>query len=211
MASFLPLFPLKIVVFPNERVNLHIFEPRYKELINECHKAGKTFGIPAYLNGKVQEIGTEIEIIKIAKLHPNGEMDIKTKGLRLFKIQEFHRTVEGKLYSGADISYIDTELQGDAMMYESIYDLMSQLFKILNIKKDLPDLNKGFDTYEIAHHIGLSVDQEYELLCIPTEYERQEYVKAHLTRLIPIVAEMERLRERVQMNGHFKNIIPPKI
>jgi hypothetical protein len=211
MASFLPLFPLKIVVFPNERVNLHIFEPRYKELINECQEEGKTFGIPAYLNGKVQDVGTEIEITKIAKLHPNGEMDIKTKGLGLFKIQKFHRSVEGKLYSGADIEHLETDFEGNDMMYESIHDLMSQLFKILNIKKDLPDLDKGFNTYEIAHHIGLSVDQEYELLCIPTEYERQEYVKAHLTRLIPIVAEMERLRERVQMNGHFKNIIPPKI
>ena len=211
MPSFLPLFPLQIVVFPNENLNLHIFEPRYKELINECEKEGTTFGIPAFLKQKVMEFGTELEVIKVEKRYGKGEMDIKTKGIGLFKIVEYQKEVPGKLYSGAQIERLPLDLEGESEMYESIHDLMSQLYKILNIKKDLPDLEKGFNTYDIAHHIGLNVDQEYELLCIPKEFERQEFVKAHLMKLIPVVAEMERLRERVQMNGHFKNIIPPKI
>ena len=84
MPSFLPLFPLQIVVFPNENLNLHIFEPRYKELINECEKEGTTFGIPAFLKQKVMEFGTELEVIKVEKRYGKGEMDIKTKGIGLF-------------------------------------------------------------------------------------------------------------------------------
>ena len=209
MALFMPLFPLQIVVFPNENLNLHIFEPRYKELINECEEVGSTFGIPAYLDGKVQSVGTEIRVLKVAKRHKNGEMDIKTKGVGLFRISQFHRSVPGKLYSGADIERIEFDMKGEPALYESILDLMTELFKILNIQKELPE--EGFDTYSVAHHIGLTVEQEYELLCIPSEYDRQVYIRTTPMRLIPIVAEMERLREKVQMNGHFKNIIPPKL
>ena len=211
MPVFLPLFPLQLVVFPGENLNLHIFEPRYKELINECKEKGTTFGIPAYIGKKVKEFGTEIELLSIEKVHKNGEMDIKTKGVGLFRIETFHRTVPNKLYSGADVEHLSNTMEGDIIQYQKILELVSELFQILNIKKELPEDSGSFHTYDIAHHIGLTLEQEYELLCIPSEVERQEYVRSHLIRLIPIVREMERLRERVQMNGHFKNIIPPKL
>lgn len=211
MPSFLPLFPLQLVVFPSENLNLHIFEPRYKQLIKECEEEGKTFGIPAFIGKKVQEYGTEIELIQIVKESPSGEMDIKTRGIGLFRIDTFHRVVEGRLYSGADIERLDFSTNSDILLNNTIYALVEELFQILKINKTLPEDQDNFSTYEIAHHIGLSVEQEYELLCIRSAYERQEYIKSHLMKLIPVVREMERLRERVQMNGHFKNIIPPKI
>ena len=64
MTDFLPLFPLKLVAFPGEELNLHIFEPRYKQLIRECEQNGTTFGIPTFLDNKVLDFGTEIELIK---------------------------------------------------------------------------------------------------------------------------------------------------
>ena len=63
----------------------------------------------------------------------------------------------------------------------------------------------------MGHHVGLSLEQEYELLSISSEEDRQDYMLEHLERLIPIVKDMETLRKRVQMNGHFKNIIPPNV
>ena len=80
----LPQFPLKIVVFPGEQLNLHIFEPRYKQLINECEAEDRTFGIPAFIEKRVMEIGTEVRLEKIVKRHLNGEMDIRTRGVGLF-------------------------------------------------------------------------------------------------------------------------------
>ena len=60
--NFLPLFPLNLIVFPHEDLNLHIFEPRYRQLINECLDEKKTFGIPAFVNNKLLGYGTEVEV-----------------------------------------------------------------------------------------------------------------------------------------------------
>ena len=67
MQKFLPLFPLNLIAFPMEDLNLHIFEPRYRELINECLDDGKTFGIPTFLDGKLPGFGTEVKITKLSK------------------------------------------------------------------------------------------------------------------------------------------------
>ena len=56
----LPLFPLQLVVFPNEKVNLHIFEPRYKKLIRRCDENSENFGIIPYIKGKIIDVGTEL-------------------------------------------------------------------------------------------------------------------------------------------------------
>ena len=58
MTNFIPIFPLSVVMYPGETLNLHIFEPRYKELIRECTSQKKPFGIPSVINGKVTELGT---------------------------------------------------------------------------------------------------------------------------------------------------------
>ena len=101
MTNFIPIFPLGIVVYPGERLNLHIFEPRYKQLIQECHAAQKPFGIPAVINNKLQEFGTMVEVAEMTKLYDNGEMDIKTRGLKIFRILELIKEIPDKLYSGA--------------------------------------------------------------------------------------------------------------
>ncbi len=88
MTNFIPFFPLGIVVFPDEELNLHIFEPRYKQLVNDCYKAKKPFGIPTVINGQVKEYGTLVEIIEISSVYENGEMDIKTKATLNFKTLE---------------------------------------------------------------------------------------------------------------------------
>ena len=60
--------------------------------------------------------------------------------------------------------------------------------------------------YDVAHHIGLSLEEEYELLGLTDERQRQEYLKRHLTKVIPMIAEMEQLKEKIKLNGHFKNL-----
>jgi len=107
MTNFIPIFPLGLVVYPGENLNLHIFEPRYKQLVKECHTSGKVFGIPTILDEHVQDYGSLMEIIEISKLHDNGEMDIKTRGLKVFRILEIIKEVPGKLYSGAIVNYPD--------------------------------------------------------------------------------------------------------
>ena len=61
-------------------------------------------------------------------------------------------------------------------------------------------------SYDIAHHTGLSLQQEYEVLELLQEVQRQEYLKRHIGKVLPVLAEMEALKEKIKLNGHFKNL-----
>src|SRR6478752_6170341 len=88
MTNFIPIFPLEIVVYPGEKLNLHIFEEKYKQLIRECYNEKKLFGIPAVLKNKIVETGTLLEITEIVKKYADGRMDITVKGKSVYRILE---------------------------------------------------------------------------------------------------------------------------
>jgi len=77
---------------------------------------------------------------------------------------------------------------------------------LLKVKKEFLKKDTELNSYDLAHHVGLSLQEEYELLGLMHESQRQEYLKRHLTKVIPLVAEMERLKKKVKLNGHFKNL-----
>ena len=211
MSQFLPLFPLQIVVFPGEDLNLHIFEPRYKELIKDCEEEGITFGIPAYIDKKLMKVGTEVKLTSVEKRYDNGELDIRTKGQRLFTVEEFQAVAPNKLYAGGEIEWLDVEEDEQFLGNEKILDLTRELFQLLNIQKKLPEDIQDFSTFDVAHHLGLSLEQEYQLLCLLSAQKRQEFLIGHLERLLPVVKEMENLKKKAQLNGHFKHLKPPRI
>ena len=80
MTNLIPIFPLPLVAYPDEKLNLHIFEPRYKQLIKECEAQQKPFGIIPIINQKPSEFGTLMALTEITKVYDDGKMDIKTKG-----------------------------------------------------------------------------------------------------------------------------------
>jgi hypothetical protein len=210
MSALLPLFPLQLVAFPGEQLNLHIFEPRYKQLVKDCEEQNITFGIPAFIDGRIQEYGTELELVKVEKRYTDGQLDIRTEGIAIFLVEEFFSRAPGKLYSGANIKRFPLELNGDIILSQKIIEKIELLYQTMRIDKPIP-FAAEFTTFSVAHHVGFSIQQEYELLRIASEQDRQEYMLQHLNQLVPVVQEMEELRKRVQMNGHFKNIIPPNV
>ena len=209
MDRFLPQFPLNIVVFPGNELNLHIFEERYKQLIDDCRDEGITFGIPTVINGKLMDIGTEIELIEISKTHSNGSKDIKTRAIEKYRIVEFKEVAENKLYGTAKIEAFSDKFDPLPKINEEIFELLNQLFKILKIGKPVPAFDESFNMHLIAQKVGLNHQQEYELLQIDSESKRQIYIFNHLSKLIPVVTEMEKLKEKVKLNGHFKELKPP--
>jgi Lon protease-like protein len=207
MTNFIPVFPLGIVVYPGEMVNLHIFEPRYKQLVNECYKERKPFGIPTVIDNKLNEMGTLVKITELVKVYDNGEMDIRTQGMRVFRVLELIKTVPDKLYSGAIVNYPDNiEGPGKKDLMQKIIYAVRELHRLLEISKDFHKPDEELGTYDIAHHAGLSLEQEYEFLGLLHELQRQEYLKRHLSNVLPVIAEMETLKEKVKLNGHFKNL-----
>jgi uncharacterized protein len=206
MTNFIPIFPLSIVVYPGEQLNLHIFEPRYKQLITECYAEKKMFGIPAVIDSRLQDFGTLVSITEVTNVHENGEMDIKTKGDKVFRILEVIKEIPEKLYSGAIVNYPPNQEEGSAEIMRRLINSIKELHRMLNITKEFKKSAEEIKTYDVAHHIGLSLQEEYELLNLMHERQRQEYVKQHLTKVIPMVAEMELLKEKIKLNGHFKNL-----
>jgi uncharacterized protein len=206
MTNFIPIFPLGIVVYPGEHLNLHIFEPRYKQLIQDCSKSGKPFGIPAVISQKMNDMGTLMEIKEISKLHDNGEMDIKTRGVKVFRILELVKEIPDKLFSGAIVNYPDNEVGGNKTLMLSVVKAIRQLHTVLKVSKEFKKPDDELGSYDVAHHAGLSLEEEYELLQLLHELQRQEYLKRHLVKVLPLLGEMETLKERVKLNGHFKNL-----
>src|SRR4030095_15674443 len=163
MTNFIPIFPLGIVVYPGEKLHLHIFEPRYKQLIKECKELNKPFGIPAVINNRLQEIGTLVQIIDIVQVYENGEMDIKTKGEKVFRILEVIKSVPDKLYSGAIVNYPDTYEKGNIDLMRKVMAGIRDLHKLLKVVKEFKKPDEEIKCYEVAHHVGLSLEEEYEL------------------------------------------------
>lgn len=206
MTNFIPIFPLGIVVFPGEDLNLHIFEPRYKQLIKECSEQKKPFGIPAVIGNKLQEYGTLVQITEFSKLHDNGEMDIKTQGVQVFRILELIKEIPEKLYSGAIVNYPVNHEHGKPELMRKVMSGIRDLHVLLKVNKDFKKPDEEIKCYDIAHHIGLSLEQEYELLGLFDERQRQEYLKRHLAKVIPTVTIMEQLKKKIKLNGHFKDL-----
>ena len=206
MTNFIPIFPLAIVAYPGEILNLHIFEERYKQLIAECFAEDKPFGIPVVLNDQLTEMGTLVKITEIAKVYEDGKMDIRTSGTSVFRVLEVIKQLPDKLYSGAIVNYPGNQVQNTHTMMPRIVAAIRELHKLLKVNKDFKKLDDELTSYDVAHHAGLSLQEEYELLSLFREDQRLEYLKRHLLKIIPIVANAESLKEKIQLNGHFKEL-----
>jgi uncharacterized protein len=206
MTNFIPIFPLELVVYPGEKLNLHIFEPRYKQLINDSFTNKKPFGIPTVLHQKIQEFGTLVQVEEISKVYDDGKMDVKTIATEVFSILELINELPEKLYSGAIVNYPTNVEKGSAGKMNNIMASIKELHQLINTTKDFKKLHKDLCSYDVAHHAGLSLEQEYELLQLMSELQRQEFLQRHLTKTIPMLQEIELLKEKIKLNGHFKHI-----
>ncbi len=207
MTNFIPIFPLDIVVYPGEKLNLHIFEPRYKQLIEECIADKKTFGIPSVQDKRIAEYGTLMEVTELVQRHENGEMDIRTRGVSIFRVLEVVKEIPDKLYSGAIVNYPENVVdKGDTKISNLIVSEVQRLYALLNVQDKSPVKDSTVNSYEIAHFVGLSKEQEYELLGIFNELQRLEYLRRHLNTIIPVVKELEEVKARIQRNGHFRDL-----
>lgn len=206
MTNFIPIFPLATVVYPGEQLNLHIFEPRYKQLIKECIETKKPFGIPSVIDEKISEMGTLVQVLELSKEYDDGKLDIKTEGLQVFRILELINELPDKLYCGAIVNYPENDEKGNRALMQGIVKGIKELHKLLKIEKNFAKPDNELWSYDVAHHAGMSLTEEYELLELLHELQRQEYLKRHLKKVLPLLAEMEMLKEKVKLNGHFKNL-----
>jgi uncharacterized protein len=206
MDEMLPLFPLKLVAYPGEHLHLHIFEPRYIQLVSDVLAGDRVFGIPVYIN-TVMEYGTAVEIEEVIKTYSDGSMDIRTLGRSVIVIKQFLNPMLGKLYAGGRVEYVANINDGDPLLEEEIRKGIEHL---LSSEQSIGrvHIQPNLSTYRIGHIIGLTLDQEYQLLKISSEYRRQKYVLQQLEVVIPEIDRLVEMKRRINSNGHFRKQDP---
>jgi len=206
MTNFIPIFPLNIVVFPGEQLNLHIFEERYKQLINECNTSKKAFGIPSVIKDRLAEMGTLVKITEIVEVYDDVRMDMRVEGVSVFRILEVVKQIPDKLYSGAIVNYPPNETYCQVNMMRQVITAIRELHRLLKVNKEFNKADEQLSSYDIAHHAGLTIEEEYELLGLLREDQRLEYLKRHLQKILPMVAGIDAIKDKINLNGHFREL-----
>ncbi|HET8736460.1 MAG TPA: LON peptidase substrate-binding domain-containing protein [Pricia sp.] len=202
----LPLFPLQSIFFPGETVPLHIFEDRYKQLIHDCRKEAVTFGIPVYIYNSVA-YGTEVQLVEIVNTYDSGEMDVTCVARQVFHIRSFDEKMEGKLYAGGEIEFLDDVRDADPSLKSEVLEKLNELYALMDVPFT-PLSVERFNSYILAHKMGLSFEQEYQLLQLRQESERLNFIKSHLLATIAVLQEVDRTKKTIDMNGDFRNFDP---
>lgn len=202
----LPLFPLQSVFFPGEKVPLHIFEERYKQLIDDCKTHALTFGIPVYIKDNIS-YGIEVQLMEVVTTYENGEMDIVCVARQIFKILTFDNEMDGKAYAGGVVQFLDNINDGENSEKMEVLALLEELYALMDVPfTQIPF--EVFNSYLLAHKMGLSYEQEYQLLQLSRESERLSFIKTHLLATIKVLQQVNKTKDLIDMNGHFRNFDP---
>lgn len=204
----LGLFPLNIVLFPESIYPLHIFEPRYKKLINKCLKEQIEFGIVLNNNGKMSEIGCTAKVFDLIKRYPDGKMDIAVMGNSRFNVKHI---IDGEQpYLEAEIEELeDVKVDINAKLLFELIDTYNDIVKHLGtIELNPIDKTKIKDTYPsflIAQKAGLTLQQRQILLSTLNENTRLEMLREHLIQLRPMVYKHEMIEQIIKNDGYLKH------
>jgi len=205
-STTLPFFPLGIIAYPGELVNLHIFEPRYRQLFNELESGELTsFVIVPVINGKLMGRGTKLELSAVAKTYKSGEMDVTALGLRPVLIEGFSESMPDKLYPGGSVSIPKfTPTTADRDLTKKLRDCCQDLMIALSIHRPLPPIDLPCFSFEIGHRIGMNIDQEYTLLTIEDETDRQRFLLGAIRESLAAAEKTIDMKRKIQQNGHFR-------
>ena len=202
----LPFFPLQTIFFPGETVPLHIFENRYKQLIKDCKTEAITFGIPVYIQNSIA-YGTEVQLVEVVSTYDGGEMDVVCIARQVFKILSFDNVMAGKEYAGGVVQFIDSVNDASEALKTQVLEKINELYDLMSVPCTSLSVEK-FSSYILAHKMGLSFEQEYELLRISRESERLIFIKTHLEATITVLKEVNRTKKTIELNGDFRNYDP---
>jgi len=210
----LPLFPLDLVLLPEEPLPLHIFEERYKQMIGDCllAKAEETgqqeFGIVFAKGEHIQPVGCAARIVNVTRKYADGRMDIFTVGTRRFEILVTHQEDETSPYLRAAVTYFeddegrDTPAEPDAVnAIELFRTIMQKLHKSSEMPIHIPTPYR-YLSFRIAAALPLDLDFKQELLSLRDEPERLHQVTDAVEVLIPQIDLVQKTRNKAGGNGH---------
>lgn len=187
--EIVPFFPLRVFLFPGEDIPLRIFEPRYKQLMEDVRKTGMNFVIPFVVDEEIQECGCEVRLKEVVAENPGGRMVITVESLSVVQVVSFNKQLEGKLYAGGAIRRIPCE---EPIRNKELIALIQTYAEEFD-----HDFLKSNDTgslsrLEIVKALNLHSDDKFKFICIPGEEQKEEYLAGQL-RYLTMIRKQESL------------------
>jgi Lon protease-like protein len=206
MKPVIPIFPLKLVVFPLSKYPLHIFEKRYKIMINLCLEENSGFGITASIGGEFSKIGTYVVITKVLKKYLTGEMDIIIEGKERFLMSHFEMHADGYYMANVE-QYNDLTTSVDYNLLNEVKIKFEKIIDRVNYKLEESFWQNFYKSrtksYKMAEKSGLSVKQQQTLLTFQNEHERINFLIEHYEKLDENLNENSALKDIVLGDGYI--------
>lgn len=161
----IPMFPLSIFPLPGELVPLHIFEPRYRQLLNDAESRDIPFGIYFNHEVNVEKLGSLVKLESVLKRYPGGEADIIVKCTDLFTMTTLYRNFKDKLYPGGEVKYWNVSSP-------AVNDRLEQEFLQYLLLLKINQQPKPYSVFDIANELALSFEDRLKF--VGMEAERQE-------------------------------------
>lgn len=183
MSSLLPIFPLELVLMPGVPLPLHIFEPRYKEMITECLEQKKPFGVVRASSDGVADIGCTAEIMSVTKKYDDGRMDILARGVDRFEVLQVS---DERSFLQAEIALVEDEpgKPGTEMVMQAVR-LHAEIVKLAGAQVSGPEEATSNLSFLLAGSLPLDLDFKQSLLSTPSEAKRLEAVVGYLEAILP--------------------------
>lgn len=203
----LPIFPLGIVLFPESVIQLHIFEPKYKNMVNDCIASNSDFGINLILSSKIKKIGCTARIVEILKKYPDGKLDILVRGIKKYILKD--SKLSDRQYLLGNVEYLDENFDYPEpnLLDECVqlYNSIAEEIKSLHLDKvNVSMFYSLTPSYFFAQKAGLSREQKYHLLKLENENLRLKYLLEHLKEVEPMLREVETIQKLIKNDGYEK-------
>jgi Lon protease-like protein len=200
--ALLPLFPLDVVLLPGTPLPLHIFEPRYKEMIGECLAQNAPFGVIRALEEGIAEVGCTAEIITVTKQYPDGRMDLISEGRKRFEVLELN---QDRSFLRAEILLVTDETGAPATEDQvRAIQLHLEILSLAGAVQDLSTADQNALSFYLAGSLPLDLDFKQKLLAMRSEGLRIRAVADYLESILPNLRRAARAREKAGGNGHAR-------
>lgn len=200
--TLLPLFPLDLVLLPGTDLPLHIFEPRYKEMIGECLANKAPFGVVRALEQGIAEIGCTAEITSVTKEYSDGRLDLIAHGRQRFEVLQLDR--ERSFLRAETLALPDEPEEATDLEKQRAVQAHKEILSLAGAAPDASATAPGALSFHLAGSLPLDLDFKQKLLSTLSERERMHELAAYLESILPGLRRAARAKEKAGGNGHVR-------